>query len=159
MWKDEVKSDPVCEDSLAVEYVRNALGVELESMMPGDRKFSAEWIDLNGDGSEELFAVLVSPYFCGTGGCTWLVINYDGTVLTRGSVAGYPVYVGEVGSESYRTLYVRSGGSYHVMEFSNGSYPSNPSVEPAIQLFSDPAYTRAGTTRLVETAGFHSCSF
>ena len=159
MWPDEVRDNSVCADTTAIDIVSRALSDELDGLEPKDRRFAAEWVDLNDDGQDELVVMLLSSYFCGSGGCTWYIFHGDGSVLTRGTVAGYPFYVGEPGVDDYRTLYIRSGGAYHTMEFSEGSYPTNPSVEPSIQLFSNPSFTRANVARLLETAGVVSCSF
>ena len=117
MWPDEVRDKGACSDTTIMGMVSSSLGNELDLLEPKDRKFAAEWIDLNGDGENELAVMLLSPYFCGSGGCTWYILNGDGSVLTRGTIAGYPFYVGEPGDEGYRTLYIRSGGAFRTMEF------------------------------------------
>jgi len=50
--------------------IHDYLKDELKAMNKSDRKFQFFKVDLNSDGKEEIFVRLMSPYFCGTGGCT-----------------------------------------------------------------------------------------
>jgi hypothetical protein len=46
--------------------------------------------DLNNDGKKEIFVALVSPYFCGSGGCTLLILNPDFTLNSRMTLVNFP---------------------------------------------------------------------
>ena len=159
MWSDEINRDPCVDDSRVAAMIRQVYADDLDSMEEADRRFLADSVDLNNDGTDEVFVIMSSRYFCGSGGCTWMIFGQNGEVITRGTVAGYPVYVSDEYHEGYRTFYMRSRGKFHVMKYEDGSYPSNPSTAPSIALFNDQAFTEAGVLRLLETAGIHACTF
>jgi hypothetical protein len=105
------------------------------------------WIDLNGDGKQESIVYLMGSDWCGSGGCTTLVSGtasstYD--VITRITVAQLPISVLTKSSHGRRnlTVWVYGGGiqdAYEAeLQFDGRSYPSNPSVPPAVHLLGNP---------------------
>ncbi|MFD1079553.1 DUF6624 domain-containing protein, partial [Longispora fulva] len=66
-------------DTLA-KRIRNYLTSEyltandLEIITQEQRKFQLFQIDLNNDGEKEVFVNFITPYFCGSGGCTILLL-------------------------------------------------------------------------------------
>jgi polar amino acid transport system substrate-binding protein len=43
-----------------------------------EARYVAESVDLNGDGTDEVFVYLLGPYFCGSGGCTMMLFARTG---------------------------------------------------------------------------------
>lgn len=95
--------------------------------------------DLNQDGMDEAIAYLVGPYTCGTGGCTVLIFDVNGsedyTLNSRITVARNPIVVTENQTDGWRDLVIPvSGGGapsgYHMIQWTGSSYASNPSVAP-----------------------------
>ena len=72
--------------------------------------------DLNQDGQEEAIAYLMPPSFCGTGGCTTVVFQWDGLTRTYVQIAHepttrLPIHVSERKGCAWSMLWVhRSGG-------------------------------------------------
>lgn len=97
------------------------------------RKFRIFEYDLNDDGNKEIFVALSGPYFCGSGGCTSLLLNSDGSVITTFTVMDFPVIIAVSATHNWRDLYISSHGSLHIIRFNGKQYPSNPSVEPLLK--------------------------
>lgn len=162
MYDDEIASDPCSNETLktgVVAFLNDELKGDLEALTSNDRFFLAEYVDLNDDGDDEVCIALASSYFCGTGGCTWYLLNPDFTLITKFSVSDFPVYVSKTSSNGYRDLYVKSNGNYHELKYSGSSYPSNPSVETPFELLSKPEYTTAGVKRIFEQVYLKRCPF
>jgi len=94
------------------------------------RQFTYSEIDLNGDGKNEVFVGLTGPYFCGSGGCSFYLLDAEGKTLSDFSVSDYPVVVDSESSNGWKNLLISSGGKYHVIKFDGSRYPANPSTEP-----------------------------
>ena len=103
---------------------------ELSFLEPKDRKFQFYKIDLNNDGNEEIFVRLMSSYFCGSGGCTFLLLDKYAEVITKFTVTRAPIFVESTKVNGWSVLLVRDAGVLKELTFENGSYPSNPSVLP-----------------------------
>lgn len=108
------------------DYLKNDL-TNLEEI---DRKFQFYKIDLNNDGKEEIMVNFLSPYFCGSGGCTLLLLSHEAEVITKFSVTRTPIWVENEMVNGWKTLLVKDRGELKALTFQNGSYPSNPSVLP-----------------------------
>lgn len=162
MWPDEIREDPCANDELddAVRaFLARELANEINLIPEEQRRYYAERYDLNDDGNDEIFIALRSPYFCGTGGCTWYIAGHDSSLIGRFTVSQFPVYVSTNKSNGFKDLYVSSRDKYHTLEYGKNGYPQNPSVAPEVRLFSDPAYTTAGTERVLSQAYLKSCPF
>ena len=107
------------------------------------RKFIFFEYNLNGDSINEIFAGLTGPFFCGSGGCTIYLFNNDGTVLTRFTVADYPIVVSDSKTMGFKDLIIKSNGQNHLMKFDGKKYPSNPSLEPILKLIPGDGLPRA----------------
>ncbi|GAA0879368.1 hypothetical protein GCM10009119_23360 [Algoriphagus jejuensis] len=107
------------------------------------RKFIFFEKDLNGDGSNEIFLGLTGPYFCGSGGCSQLILDSKGEVVTTFTVSNYPVYIANEKSNGWNDLFIYSGGAYRVVKFDGKSYPSNPSTLPKLGNDPDESLPRA----------------
>ncbi len=96
--------------------------------------------DLNGDGVNERLVYLTGPGWCGSGGCTLLVLKAKGKsfeTVTSIPVTRPPVRVLDSATNGWRDIGVRvEGGGIQpgyeaVLPFDGTSYPRNPTVEPA----------------------------
>jgi len=110
---------------LVNDYLKDDLAILTEN----DRKFQFFKVDLNDDQKDEYLVRFMSSYFCGTGGCTMLLLDHEGNVMTKFTVMEPPVFV-ERQPKDWAILLVRSGGELKEMKFNKGTYPSNPSVLP-----------------------------
>lgn len=121
------------DDSLALsiaKYLNNKfLKPEDKKVIPEiDRKFSLYQSDLNKDGQKEVFVYLNSSYFCGTGGCTILLLSPNQELITKFTVTNPPIFIEPTVKNDWKILTVKSEGVWKELIYVNGSYPSNPSV-------------------------------
>lgn len=125
--------------------ITSSFGADLDTDLQDStmRKFRLFRFDLNDDGSEEIFVGLTGPLFCGTGGCTIMLLQADGSVITNFTVAGFPVVIDSARTNGWRNLLMLSAGSFHEMKYGKKGYPSNPSVAPALKVFPGDGLPRA----------------
>lgn len=106
-------------------------------MQENDRKFSFYEIDLNDDGRKEFFVSLAGSYFCGSGGCSFYLLNDDLTINTYFSVTNPPIFVSSHLTNGLHDLifkgnYDKDGGGVNFVHLKYSKekkgYPSNPSV-------------------------------
>jgi uncharacterized protein len=118
-------------------------------------RFFADYIDLNGDGTQDAVVVFSSPHWCGTGGCTMLVFKgqEDGTfrLVSESALVRPPLTASENKTNGWRDLIVGvSGGGIApkkvALEFDGKGYPLNPSVQPGLP----PTVPIAGTVLFPE---------
>ncbi len=104
--------------------------VDLRTMTKEDRKFQFSTIDLNGDGVNEIFVYLNSVSFCGSGGCTFLLLDNSFNLITKFTVTRTPILVSEKVKNDWNKLYLFSDGYREIIYNKKmGSYPTNPSLE------------------------------
>ncbi|NIG57546.1 hypothetical protein [Chitinophaga sp. Cy-1792] len=96
------------------------------------RKFAMDKYDLDADGNMEVFVALTGPYFCGSGGCTLLLLNNNGKLIDKFTVSGTPVMIGNEKTNGWSNLLIESGGKYHLLKYDGKAYPSNPSLAPVV---------------------------
>ena len=113
------------ENFILTEYLTER---DLRTISNEQRKFQLQQIDLNNDGKKEIFINLVTSYFCGTGGCTVLLLNDNLELITEFTVTRTPIYVEKTVENGWRVLMVQSEGKWRKLIYEVGSYPSNPSV-------------------------------
>ena len=108
-----------------------------------DLGYTAAFIDLNGDGKLEALVRLSGDAWCGSGGCTSLVLSRDGRsyrVISKVSITQLPIRALETSHHGWRDLGVTVAGggiepSYEAaLTFNGYTYPGNPSVPPAKRL-------------------------
>jgi hypothetical protein len=107
------------------------------------RKFIFFEYDLNGDSKKEIFIGLTGPYFCGSGGCSIMLLDNQGNEITNFTVSDYPVVIDNNKSKEWKDLFILSGGKYHTMKFDGKKYPSNPSVQAELKLIPGDGLPRA----------------
>lgn len=129
-----VTSATVPKDPTRVDIVRARLReLFMEDLQKGfidsfSRYFAIDTIDLNGDQQEEIFVGLRGSYFCGSGGCTILLLDPAGKLITKFTVSQPPVSVSSTLTKGWRDLLLYSRGSYRLLKFNGKTYPFNPSV-------------------------------
>lgn len=111
---------------LTQSYLKN----DLQFLTENDRKFQFYKIDLNDDGKKEYFVRFMSSYFCGTGGCTFLLLDRYAEVINKFTVMDAPIYISKDKTNGWKKLIVQSVGKFKELIFDGKSYPSNPSVAP-----------------------------
>jgi hypothetical protein len=107
------------------------------------KKFIFFECDINDDGKKEILVGLTGPYFCGTGGCTQLLLDDQGKVITTFSVSGNPVIIDTRKTNGWKDLFIWSGGKNRIVKFDGKTYPSNPSILPELKLIPGDGLPRA----------------
>ena len=133
--KETVSADSASiSDSLFVGKIRAALPVILEKQLVGidakDRQFSYFLTDLNADGKNEQFVWFKGMNWCGSGGCTALLLSDEQKLITYFTVIDFPVTISEEKTDGWKNLIVYSGRGNRLLKWSGKSYPKNPSVAP-----------------------------
>jgi hypothetical protein len=101
---------------------------DLQFLTENDRKFQFYKIDLNADGKDEYFVRFMSSYFCGTGGCTFLLLDRYAEVINKFTVMDASIYISKDKTNGWKKLIVQSEGKFKELLFDGKNYPSNPSV-------------------------------
>jgi hypothetical protein len=108
-----------------------------------DTSYFSGFVDLNGDGKPEVIVYLKGSSWCGSGGCTTLILTPKGLsykLVTKVTITRLPIRVLTSKSNGWHDLSVRvqGGGVSHAYEaklsFNGITYPSNPSRPPARRL-------------------------
>jgi len=109
-----------------------------------DTRYFAAFVDLHGDGAPEAIVYLTGRWWCGSGGCPTLVLARSGSsfrIVTSITVTRTPIRVLRSTSHGWHDLVVwvrgggiRLGGYQAELRFDGKTYPSNPSVPPAVPL-------------------------
>lgn len=94
------------------------------------RKFRLFEHNLNKDPEKEIFVGLTGSNFCGSGGCTVLLLSPKGELITRFTVTGDPILIADTKTKGWNDLILHSNGKDHLMKFDGKTYPSNPSTQP-----------------------------
>ena len=103
-------------------------------------RFVVGFADLNSDGKPEAFVYLTSNDWCGSGGCTTLVLVREAEswrLLSEITITRLPIRMLGTKSHGWRdiTVWVQGGGiqpGYEtVLQFDGETYPGNPSMPPA----------------------------
>jgi len=96
--------------------------------------------DLNGDGRPEAFVYITDPDYCGTGGCSLVILSPERDkyrVVLHSTVTRLPIYLLSTSTRGWRDVAVTvSGGGIRPftarLRFNGRRYPSNPTVPPAM---------------------------
>jgi hypothetical protein len=105
------------------------------------RRFIFYEYDLNQDGQKEIFVGLRGSFFCGSGGCTMYLLDNQGNLITKFTVAR-DVVIDNKKTNSFNDLFIYSGGKFRVVKFNGKSYPSNPSLLPSLNVVPGDDLTR-----------------
>lgn len=100
-------------------------------------------VDLNSDGRSEIFVYVTDQNYCGSGGCTLVVLSPQGSsyrVVLRSTVTRLPISLLPASAHGWRDIGVTVAGggittAYMArLRFNGSRYPSNPTVPPAVPL-------------------------
>jgi len=115
-------------------------------------RFVSATVDLNGDGKPETIVYLLGQEYCGSGGCSMLVLRQDQEehyrIVTETTITRLPIRVLATRTNGWNDLAVTvAGGGIQTshqarLAFNGRKYPSNPTVSPAKRL---PANTPGST--------------
>ncbi|ATP57142.1 hypothetical protein CPT03_11995 [Pedobacter ginsengisoli] len=94
------------------------------------RKFKFFEYDLNDDQKKEILVGLSGSYFCGSGGCTILLLDSQGKLINKFTVTEAPVLITPTTTSGWKDLILHSNGNDHLVKYNGKTYPSNPSVQP-----------------------------
>ena len=99
--------------------------------------------DLNGDGRSETFVYVTDQGYCGSGGCTLVVLSPQGRsyrVVLRSTSTQLPIRLLSTSTHGWLDVGVTVAGGGITPRYTarlryNGTrYPSNPTVLPALRL-------------------------
>lgn len=119
------------------EFLAEFLKKDLATMPPEERKFSFYEVDLNDDGKNEYMVRLQGTWFCGSGGCTFILLDDNFKKHTYFTVTNPPVFVSSATTNGWHDLILwgdfdQNGGvkNFIHLKYSKktGKYPSNPSL-------------------------------
>jgi heat shock protein HslJ len=88
----------------APSYTREIVGDDAESRKA---RYVHGRVDLNGDGRDEVFAYMLGPFFCGTGGCTLFLFREAGEryeLINDFPISRLPLIVSPVESRGWHDL-------------------------------------------------------
>lgn len=123
-------------------FLQNYLGPVVSNESNAKRYFSA-FVDLKDDGTHEVIVYVTDPQWCGSGGCTTLILAPQQSsyrIVTKITASRLPIRVITTKSYGWHDLgiWVQGGGiqpGYEAkLSFNGKTYPKNPSVPPAQQL-------------------------
>ncbi len=96
--------------------------------------FQHALVDLNSDGVNDAVVLLESQDWCGSGGCTLLILQGHKAglkLISSSTVTGTPIRVSANKTKGWKDLLVYSKGKGDVlMRFDGKQYPANPSLQP-----------------------------
>jgi len=128
--------EAAAQDDPMAANIRNALRNDLlkgdlSAMTEEQRRFVFERYDLNDDGKMEyLVGFIQNSYFCGSGGCTYLLLDHEGNRISKFTVSDGPFIVLTEKHNGWHDLVVRSDGKLRLLTFKGQKYPLNPSTAP-----------------------------
>lgn len=89
--------------------------------------------DLNDDGVDDAIVLLHGMAWCGSGGCTMLVLQGQKQgykLISRSTVTNPPIRIAQSTSHGWKDIIVYSDGGNRLMQFNGRKYPLNPSMQP-----------------------------
>lgn len=137
-WHAWLQSSPVAvaqEESLR-GYLKDFLATPL-GKDSGDTQYARAFIDLNGDGKQEVVVYLMGSNWCGSGGCPTLILAPEGKsyrLVSKITPTRRPIRVLDERSGGWRAIgvWVQGGGipiGYEAeLRFDGKEYPANPTL-------------------------------
>ena len=116
----------------ANRYLQEGMKADLEKNLidSSSRKFLLANTDLNNDGRNEIFVFLTGPWFCGSGGCTAVLLTGEGTLITKFTVMDLPLLLSKKTTNGWKDIICYSNGKNRLLKFDGKKYPSNASTAP-----------------------------
>jgi hypothetical protein len=137
------QSDPNSGRADREDLLRSALKSWDKSDIATSDRYLVAYRDLNGDGKDEAVVYVIGHDWCGTGGCTTLILARRGSswkVISRTATTRLPIRILDGTSHGWCSLgvWVQGGGIYPGYEgelrFNGKTYTSNPSEPPAVPM-------------------------
>jgi len=105
-------------------------------------RYSAAFVNLSGDGRQQVIVYFTGRGWCGSGGCVTLVLSRNGSsyeLVTKITISRPPIRILNTQSNGWKDITVQvAGGGVAAHEaklsFNGKTYPSNPSTPPAESL-------------------------
>jgi hypothetical protein len=123
-------SDLKVAELLKKTLAESVLKEDISTIPANERKFRYHAVDLNNDKIDEYLVAPPGNFYCGTGGCSFFIIDNNGKAIGDFTVSDFPIYTATSATEGWQDLIIRSNGKDHLIKMKNGKYPSNPSVAP-----------------------------
>lgn len=109
-------------------------------------RYVAAFADLKDDGTQEAIVYLIGQRWCGSGGCSCLILAPTGSsfkIVTKTTVTQPPIRMLSEKTNGWHDLAVGVGGGgirpYDArLRFNGRKYPGNPTVPPAQKLLKKP---------------------
>jgi hypothetical protein len=129
------------EQAALTSFLQNYVGLPTEENRA--TRYSAAFVHLRNNESREVLVYLTSDGWCGSGGCTMLVLASDRLsykLITKTAITRLPIRVLPTKSNGWHdiSVWVQGGGiqpGYEAeLSFDGKTYPGNPSVSPARRL-------------------------
>jgi hypothetical protein len=101
-------------------------------------KIATAFVDLDGDGRLDALAYVISPNWCGSGGCSLYILHNEGAayrLVTRTTVTRPPIRVLQGRTHGWRDVGVwvsgdgAASGYEAVLRFDGRRYPGNPTIQ------------------------------
>ena len=116
-WEPDASIHARAEPDARLEDALRRASPDYRASVVGDGpegRYAWATVDLDGDGTDEVFAYALGPFFCGSGGCTLHVFRLgdDGEYAPVATfpISRLPVLVAEESSGGWRDLYRRESG-------------------------------------------------
>lgn len=133
---DPPMADPALAKAILAVFPDYAASQAGDDALPPARYVAARH-DLDGDGADEVIVYLMGPFFCGTGGCSLLVLTPDG--------AGYR-QIGDVGTARPPVRIVTAAGKGHADLLYRRSGGGGPTEDVRLA-FRDGRYRKASPAK------------
>lgn len=127
------------------------LSTAVQQFTQDQTRFSYASVDLNQDGTQDALVLLQSQDWCGSGGCTLLVLkgsaDHNYQLVSESTVTDTPIYLLSSSQHGWHDFSVYTRGTGQVlMQFDGQKYPSNPSMLDKYELPADQTTTSAAST-------------
>ena len=109
---------------------------KLDGLKSSDRQFKIYKVDLNSDRVNETIVRLLGKPFCGSDGCTFLIMDSTNKQIAKFSALSNSIYVSSINeTNGWKDLMLEIDGKFRNLKYENGTYPKNPSLIPSIDKY------------------------
>jgi hypothetical protein len=146
-------------DSSLKQFLQRYVGLPPDEIEKGTR-YSAAFVDLRDEGDQEVIVYLSSDGWCGTGGCTLLILAPEGTsyrVVTKVPATDLPIRIFATKSNGWKNIgVVKRMGAVQpareaVLSFDGRTYRTNR-TNPSVHRSHPSDRNVQGTIVMAETA-------